>query len=193
MRKNIPDPRKPVKIRKLRYIPKIRKLRGILEGADLPNELPHAPYDPNLLSVLESEHVQLLETFHQLYDTAVNKPAAGKEQIYTLLSDFSLKLIEHFVHEDYQFYPYLKESMTSPSDENSDTFKEFHDEMMDIEHDIRLLVDRYDVRRNFWARDENGSEKNALAKSLSLIGILLKERIIREEAYLYPLYKAKPK
>ena len=192
MRRAIPDPRKPTRDGRLRYIPKIKRLHGMLKEADIPNGNLQAQYNPDLLPILENEHVQLLECFHQLYDTSINKPDTGEEHVYSLLSEFSLKLVEHFVHEDYQFYPYLRESMPSTAgNDDGNSIKEFHNEMMDIEHDIRALVDRYDVRQNFWEQDEKGNEKNALAKSLSLIGILLKERIVREEAYLYPLYQDK--
>ena len=144
----------------------------------------HRPvtYEADLLDKLEVEHQDLLSQFDSLCQAC---DRGDQDEAYSMLGLFNTMLIEHFVHEDYKLYPYLLEQRGSSKEQ----IQAMHNEMMNIEVDIRKLVKKYDIRSQYVSPEDMQKNWQFIGKSLEVIGLLLKERIHREEQCLYPLYK----
>ncbi|WP_281648367.1 hemerythrin domain-containing protein [Parendozoicomonas sp. Alg238-R29] len=144
----------------------------------------HRPvtYEADLLDKLEVEHQGLLSQFKSLCQAC---DRGNQDEAYSILGLFNTMLIEHFVHEDYKLYPYLLQQRRN----SAERIRSMHDEMMNIEVDIRKLVKKYDISSQYISPEEMQKNWQFIGKSLEIIGLLLKERIHREELCLYPLYR----
>jgi hypothetical protein len=99
-----------------------------------------------------------------------------------LLASFSTKLLEHLQLEMDELYGYMDfvEKMMTAEDKAS--LKGFDDEMLKIGHAVKNLIGRY-------TNDPvSSANKDTFIKEFEGAGVILGDRIKREESFLYPLY-----
>jgi hemerythrin-like domain-containing protein len=141
---------------------------------------PEAPiqYNPKLVPELKDEHqaaLRLLEQIGQAHS------AGNAAEASALLEKFGGVLTAHLLKEDFRLYAYLEHSLTS--DPATQTIvRQFHDEMGSTGKAALGFLAKY---RSIAAAP---ALPESFAAELADLGKLLRERISREEATLYPMY-----
>ncbi len=137
-------------------------------------------YDPELVSSLKRDHAELLARFAEIMG---HLNEGEWERIPTTLTRFKSRLSAHLLTENTRFYKYLEQSLADDA-ANLELIRDFYEEMSDIAREVVRHLKTYQ-RTQITA--ENVSEFRA---TFEQIGILLGERIEREERDLYALYVA---
>jgi hypothetical protein len=135
-------------------------------------------YSNRLIADLETEHRKLLALF-----TDINSAYMAGDVVRTVanLRKFKGDIQAHLLTEQVRLYVYLQHALAS--DELSYTLMQgMHREMDVIGKSVLIFLDKYGA--------QNGKPELAagFASDLGRLGVVLIERIKREETTLYPLY-----
>jgi methyl-accepting chemotaxis protein len=142
-------------------------------------EAEESQFNKSLIKNLVSDHRVLLTEFTGMMNSAQED---NFNEANRLLASFSTKLLEHLQLEMDELYGYMDfvEKMMSAEDKAS--LKGFDDEMLKIGHAVKNLIDRY-------TNDPvSSANKDTFIKEFEGAGVILGDRIKREESFLYPLY-----
>lgn len=134
----------------------------------------------SLMDELKSEHRQLLEVFGRMKKSGESEDAAEFQQA---LADFKGLLVPHVVKEAYKVYTYLRQYYKDKGD--AEVYRRvtgYKTEMTGIGDAALKFIDAHERAAPDAIDFANVNE------SLREIGLLLGDRIRREEAFLYPLY-----
>jgi hypothetical protein len=142
-------------------------------------EAEDSKFNKSLIKNLVSDHRILLAEFTEMMNSAQED---NFNEANRLLTSFSTKLMEHLQLEMDELYGYMDfvEKMMTAVDKAS--LKGFDDEMHKIGHAVNNLINRY-------TNDPvSAANKDRFIKEFDGAGVILGDRIKREESFLYPLY-----
>jgi methyl-accepting chemotaxis protein len=142
-------------------------------------EAEESQFNKSLIKNLVSDHRVLLTEFTGMMNSAQED---NFDEANRLLASFSTKLLEHLQLEMDELYGYMDfvEKMMTAEDKAS--LKGFDDEMLKIGHAVKNLIDRYTNA------PVSSMNKSTFIKEFEGAGVILGDRIKREESFLYPLY-----
>lgn len=133
-----------------------------------------------LMDELKGEHRLLLEVFGRLKKSGETEDAAEFRQA---LADFRSLLIPHVVKEAYKVYTYLRQYYKDKGDISVyQRVTNYKTEMTGIGEAALQFIDSCEKT------PDDAIDFHTVNESLREIGLLLGDRIRREEADLYPLY-----
>ncbi|HOK40752.1 MAG TPA: hemerythrin domain-containing protein [bacterium] len=131
-----------------------------------------------LIEELKSDHKKLLEKFLEIQKIGIAKKE-GKDELYSIKN----LLLSHLKKEDVSIYPVLQEKAKNDSSLQI-KLNLFTKEMNTINNTIIKFFEKYSLT------NELDIEKNLqFIKEITSIITILRERIRKEEEYLYPEYK----
>jgi regulator of sigma D len=135
-------------------------------------------YSPNLVQEMLSDHRELLAAYGDL----VRAANARDGVVFKVgLIHFKSLLVSHLLKEAVKLYIYLRQKLKG--DEGSYYLvTSYKSEMDSISRTAMAFVDEYSLR------EPGDLDYAKLSKQLQDIGVVLGDRIRREEAELYPLY-----
>ncbi|MGZ5056026.1 MAG: methyl-accepting chemotaxis protein, partial [Methylobacter sp.] len=142
-------------------------------------EVEETQFNKSLIKNLVSDHRILLTEFTGMMNSAQED---NFDEANRLLASFSTKLLGHLQLEMDELYGYMDfvEKMMTAEDKAS--LRGFDDEMLKIGHAVKNLIDRY-------TNDPvSSANKDTFIKEFQGAGVILGDRIKREESFLYPLY-----
>lgn len=137
-------------------------------------------YSPTLINELQIDHQQLLVLYMAIKSSfeAGDYPTVSEK-----LNEFRTGLQGHLLTENVRLYIYL-DRMLGQDEMNSELIRSFRREMDGIGKAVLNFLKKYEAI---------GVDKDlapSFAKDFSAIGVVLTERIKKEESVLYPLYMA---
>jgi regulator of sigma D len=135
-------------------------------------------YSPTLIDELKRDHQQLLAIYMAIKAHFDSGNYAG---VSAKLNEFRIALQGHLLTENVRFYIYL-DRVHGQDEMKSELIRGFRREMDGIGRAALAFLKKYETI---------GVDKdlaNAFAKDFAEIGVVLSERIQREESVLYPLY-----
>lgn len=141
------------------------------------NDLP--AYDISLIGALESDHDQLLDLFTNIISSAQNKDFVV---LKLDLGEFASSFTDHIQVEDEHLYGYLKTMAKNKSKLEQKIVADFSSEMKNISISILTFL----TQGPYIPVDE--SNVDIFISEFQKIGLLLQNRISREENILYPRY-----
>lgn len=137
-------------------------------------------YDISLLDGLEHDHQELLDLFTKVLNFTKNNEYAN---VQLSLVEFASVFTNHIHIEDEQLYGYLKILANHKSCLEQKVVADFSAEMKKVSISVfSFLSQSPNIPVN-----ENNAE--SFIKEFEKIGLLLQDRINREENILYPIYK----
>lgn len=138
-------------------------------------------YDPGLISMLQKEHVYLMEQFAQIQKLAQNGQFA---QITPLLMPLRAVLTDHLYKENLKLYIYLQQALQDDT-ERSAKLRKFRRKMDEIGKSARVFLSKYsEAEFTPVAQKEFMEELNIVVWSMG-------KRIEKEENILFHLYRLK--
>lgn len=139
------------------------------------------PHYSALVAELVSDHRHLLSTYNALKRSAEAADAAG---FRAALEEFKSQLVPHVVKEAYKVYTYLRQTLKDKGElEAYQRVNAYKTEMGRIGEAAMRFIDTYAET------PDDAIDFQRVRTELHDIGLLLGDRIRREEADLYPLYK----
>ncbi len=137
-------------------------------------------YDMSLIGALESDHIQILDLYNKILTSAKNEKYLSMQ---LSLVEFATSFTDHIQIEDEKLYGYLKILAKNKSHLEQKIVAGFHSEMKNIS----ISVFSFLSQSPHIPVNENNVD-NFIAE-FEQIGLLLQDRIKREEMILYPIYK----
>lgn len=137
-------------------------------------------YHPELIAKLSQDHQLLLKLFAQTQDAARQGDVVEAAR---QLDAFRTQLQGHLLTENVRLYVYLEHALASDASSHQ-LMRAFRHEMDEIG---KVVVDFLGTYRDLAKRPDLAP---AFLQALDGIGVVLVERIHREEETLYPLYAA---
>ena len=137
-------------------------------------------YDMSLIGALESDHEQILDLYNKILTLAKNEKYLSMQ---LSLVEFATSFTDHIQIEDEKLYGYLKILAKNKSHLEQKIVAKFHSEMKNIS----ISVFSFLSQSPHIPVNENNVD-NFIAE-FEQIGLLLRDRIKREEMILYPIYK----
>ena len=141
-------------------------------------------YDISLIGALENDHAEILTLYRKILRKAREGDLASLQ--LTLL-EFSTAFTHHIQMEDEQFYGYLKSMARNKSSTEQKVVAEFYSEMKNISISIFSFLSQSPYIPVSFDNIEY------FISEFKEMGILLEDRITREETFLYPIYKSSRK
>ena len=141
-------------------------------------------YDMSLIGVLESDHEKILALYNKILRKAREKEFAS---LQLTLVEFATAFTNHIQVEDEMLYGYLKTLASTKSFTEQKVVAEFSSEMKNISISVFTLFSQ----SPYIPVSENSIDH--FIKEFKQMGILLQDRIEREEKILYPIYKSSRK
>ena len=135
-------------------------------------------HDNQLIDRLLADHRQLVTTFTEIRQSFVGGDAP---RAAALLGQFKSGIQEHLLTEEIKLYVYLQSALASDQ-MNRTLMRHMHHEMSLISQDVLNFLGKYDALGKVPALNET------FLADLDKVGVVLTERIRREETMLYPLY-----
>nr|WP_295781836.1 hemerythrin domain-containing protein [Rhodoferax sp.] len=136
-------------------------------------------YHPDLISKLKNEHRVVLDIYGQIVTHAAAKDWGT---VSLLLNQFRSGLTDHLLDEAVRLYVYLQK--TQEDDDSITLIRSFRSEMDGIGRTVIKVLDRFeDVAKS-------GALQELFENEWRGIGVVLGDRIAREEKTLYPLYRS---
>lgn len=137
-------------------------------------------YDMSLINSLENDHEEILELFNKVLESAKNEEF---RTLQLLLVEFATSFTDHIHIEDEILYGYLKILASNKSDLEQKIVSDFSSEMKNISISI------FDFLTQSPFIPVNETNIHAFIIEFESIGMLLQDRIEREETVLYPIYE----
>lgn len=136
-------------------------------------------FDMSLISSLESDHEQILDLFNKVLISARSKEYSN---VQLSLVEFATSFTDHIQVEDDHLYSYLKILARNKSNIEQKVVGEFFSEMKNISISIFTFL----TQNPFIPINE--SNIDMFIEEFEKVGLLLQDRIQREENVLYPIY-----
>jgi len=137
-------------------------------------------YDNKLVSSLHDDHRQIIKLYNLILTSAKNKDYTN---VQCLLVDFATSLAHHLQIEDKQLYGFLKLLAGKKSKLEHKIIADFSSEMKDIAISVFSSINQ---SPNIPVNDANVDD---FIEEFSEIGLILQDRMQREENILYPIYE----
>lgn len=141
-------------------------------------------YDLSLIGALESDHEQIVD----LYTSVLNSAKNGKYLTLQLsLVELATSFTDHIQVEDELLYGYLKIMASNKSALEQKIVADFSSEMKNIS----ISIFEFLTQSPFIPVSESNIDE--FIKEFKKIGLMLQNRIEREEKILYPIYTSSRK
>lgn len=152
--------------------------------APKPNMAPgtRIAYSDSLVAQLKNDHQQLLGAHAAIGEAYAQGDLHATRE---LLESFRGDLQSHLLTENVRFYIYLEHSLFNDPEKQA-LVRQFRHEMDEIGKAALAFLMRY---ANIDRDDFEQQTHTAFASELVKIGLVLSQRIQREESSLYPLYQ----
>jgi hypothetical protein len=137
-------------------------------------------YDSSLIGALQSDHEEIIYLYDKVLNAAMNKEYAS---LQLLLVEFASSFTNHIHVEDVKLYGFLKTLVRNKCHLEQRVVANFCSEMKNTSISIFTFLSQ----SPYIPVKENTLEY--FIKEFSEIGVILQDRIEREERILYPIYR----